>query len=406
MSLHNLWLAIFCIPAAVLLFCVLVRDALDHRHVEERLSESNRQLAASIDVLEERANELRLVSFARDELQMCLTTRDAYDATARVVSRLLPASRGSLCIIDNSRQMMETQSSWGGIASLIEFFPLDACCAMRSGRIRWRSTENFGLHCSHFGGPPPDRYVCMPLVAHGDTLGVLYMECPTAELVQLVEQRLDHVNALLQLASMTVAGINLRCKLENQSIRDSLTGLFNRHFMEITLEREVRRAARRDSSPAVFMIDADNFKQFNDTFGHSAGDTVLCAIADRFLGSVRGEDIVCRYGGEEFVVILPDIGVDGAAFRAEQVREAISTLRASDRGQTLDKVTVSIGVAMYPQDGQTVEELLQASDRSLYAAKNRGRNQVVFAAEAGKFPIAPKLAAVAADYAVVTNLIL
>ncbi len=394
LALAGLSFAAISIAIILVLFGILMRDALIRRRAEERLSDSNRQLAASIEVLEERANELKLVSYARDELQMCLTTGDAYDATVRVVSRLLPASSGSLCIIDNSRQMIEVQAAWGEATGLVEFFTLDACCAMRSGHIRWRSPDSSVVHCSHFGGPPAERYVCIPLVAHGSTLGVLYVECPNAQTMRLVEQRLDHITALLQLASMTIAGVNLRCRLENQSIRDSLTGLFNRHFMEITLEREVRRAARRSSSMAVFMIDADNFKKFNDTFGHGAGDAVLRAIADRFLVSVRGEDIVCRYGGEEFVVILPDITADGAAFRAEQIREAISMLRVADRGQTLDAVTISVGVAIYPQDGATIEELLQASDRSLYVAKNRGRNQVVLAAEAGRTPITARQSAV------------
>jgi diguanylate cyclase (GGDEF)-like protein len=120
---------------------------------------------------------------------------------------------------------------------------------------------------------------------------------------------------------------------------------------------------------------------FNDTFGHNAGDTVLRAVAERFLSSVRSEDVVCRYGGEEFVVILPDISREKAGERAQEVREAIQALRVSDNGQTLGSVTVSIGVAMYPEDGRHIEALMQAADRSLYVAKNNGRNQVVFAAQ-------------------------
>jgi diguanylate cyclase (GGDEF)-like protein len=242
----------------------------------------------------------------------------------------------------------------------------------------------------HFIGTPPSRYVCLPLAAHSDTLGVLYIQCGSEQAASLVERNLDPLSALLQLASMTIAGLNLRGKLENQSIRDSLTGLFNRRFMEIALERELRRASRKQASLAVFMIDADHFKQFNDTFGHKAGDTVLREIADRFLSTVRGEDVVCRYGGEEFIIILPDIGAEKAVQRAESIRESVAALRLADHGQSLGPVTISIGVAVYPGDGRDMEQILQAADRRLYAAKNNGRNQVVFAGQAAQMPIAAR----------------
>ncbi len=393
----GLSLACFSILVVIVLFGVLVRDALFRRlaqqqaaSINEQLAASNSRLATTIQAMEDRAREMKLLDAARDQLQMCASAKDAHEMTSHFVSTLLPTSMGALSMINNSRQMIELRSSWGSVSSIAESFPLDGCCGMRSGHARWRNPESSVLHCEHFAGPPPERYVCLPLVAHGDTLGVLYIECASAEVVEAVERQLTPLRDLLQLASMTVAAINLRSKLENQSIRDSLTGLFNRHFMEITLEREIRRATRRKSSMAIFMLDADNFKQFNDTFGHKAGDTILRAIADRFLSSVRSEDIVCRYGGEEFVIILPDIFAEKAAERAQEIRQAIGDLRVSDQGQTLGPVTVSIGVAMYPDDGRTIEDLLQASDRSLYAAKKNGRNQVAFAAQAAGLPIGPK----------------
>jgi len=292
-----------------------------------------------------------------------------------------------LCIIDNSRQLLEQQSSWGEGGPSQEVFSVEACCGLRGGQMRWRTPEDSVLHCQHFDGPPPERYLCMPLVGHGDMLGLLHLRCESAEVAEMVERKSAPLRALLQLTSMTVGALNLRSRLENQSIRDSLTGLFNRHFMEITLERELRRATRRESSLAVFMIDADHFKQFNDTFGHKAGDVVLRALAERFLASVRSEDVVCRYGGEEFVVILPDIDLERAADRARQVREAISALRVSEKEQTLGPITVSIGVAVFPQDGRTIDALLQGADRSLYHAKRNGRNRVAFAAETAQAPI-------------------
>jgi len=389
----GLSLACFFVLVVIILFGVLVRDALFRRKAQEetersnqRLAESNSELASTIRMMQDRALEAKLLGQARDQLQLSSANKDAHDITVYFVSKLLPESSGSLCMINNSRQMIETRASWGGNTSMLEAFPLDGCCGMRSGQPRWFTPETSALHCEHFAGPPPERYVCLPLMAHGETLGVLVVEYTGVERGELIERNLPALRDLLQLASMTVASINLRNKLENQSIRDSLTGLFNRHFMEISLERELRRATRRNSSMAVFMIDADNFKLFNDTFGHKAGDTVLRAVADRFLSSVRSEDIVCRYGGEEFVIILPDITAEKAGERAQEVRAAIQALRVSEGGQTLGPVTVSIGVAMYPEDGRMIEALMQAADRSLYVAKNNGRNQVVFAGQLAGSP--------------------
>jgi diguanylate cyclase (GGDEF)-like protein len=178
------------------------------------------------------------------------------------------------------------------------------------------------------------------------------------------------------LTGMAVATLNLRTKLESQSIRDSLTGLFNRHFMQISLERELSRAARRKQMLAVFMLDLDHFKKFNDRYGHAAGDMALKAVADIFRANIRTEDIACRYGGEEFTIILPDMTAKVAADRAESIRRALEALRLPLEGEILGDFTVSIGVAAYPTDGEAADILLRRADMALYRAKRLGRNQV------------------------------
>jgi diguanylate cyclase (GGDEF)-like protein len=177
---------------------------------------------------------------------------------------------------------------------------------------------------------------------------------------------------------MTIAALNLRTRLENQSIRDSLTGLFNRHFMQISLERELARAARRKQTLAVVMLDLDHFKNFNDAHGHGAGDTVLKAIAAIFQFTIRSEDFACRYGGEEFTVILPDITSEAALQRVEAIRKAVENLRVPLEDNVFSDFTVSIGVALYPEDGEAAEMLLRRADLALYRAKRLGRNQVSF----------------------------
>lgn len=165
--------------------------------------------------------------------------------------------------------------------------------------------------------------------------------------------------------------------LRGQSIRDPLTGLFNRRYMEETLEREVHRSARNAECLALLMLDIDHFKQFNDTFGHPAGDTLMRGLGDFLSQRTRGQDIACRYGGEEFVLILAYSSIDGARKRAEILREEIKQLTVQHAGQVLGRISFSIGISAFPDCGTTVEELLRTADQALYRAKTEGRDRVV-----------------------------
>jgi diguanylate cyclase (GGDEF)-like protein len=169
-------------------------------------------------------------------------------------------------------------------------------------------------------------------------------------------------------------------RLLELSVRDPLTGLFNRRYLEETLEREFNRAARKNLSLGVVMLDIDQFKRFNDAHGHAAGDAVLKAISEVLRGQVRGSDIACRYGGEEFMLIMPEAGLDAARERAERLRVAAKGLHAQFEGRRLEAVTLSLGVAAFPENGSTAAEVLKAADAALYRAKQAGRDRVVAAA--------------------------
>jgi diguanylate cyclase (GGDEF)-like protein len=182
-------------------------------------------------------------------------------------------------------------------------------------------------------------------------------------------------SAVAERISMALANLRLRDVLRDQSIRDPLTGLFNRRYMEATLERELRRAARDNQSLAFLMIDIDHFKMFNDTFGHQAGDILLRAVGE-FLGhGTREEDVACRFGGEEFVLILADTSLEIAYRRAEVLREELARLAVQHKGQTLGKITMSVGIAAFPEHGTSSEELIRKSDTALYKAKEDGRDR-------------------------------
>ena len=164
--------------------------------------------------------------------------------------------------------------------------------------------------------------------------------------------------------------------LREQSVRDYLTGLFNRRYMEETLERELLRAARKKLSLGIIMLDVDDFKQFNDTYGHGAGDEILHELGSLLLRQVRGEDIACRYGGDEFVIILPDASQDVTRERAELICEYAGMMHSEFEGQALEAVALSLGVAVFPEHGSTTTGILRAVDAALYRAKHTGRGQV------------------------------
>ncbi|HOJ39448.1 MAG TPA: GGDEF domain-containing protein, partial [bacterium] len=179
--------------------------------------------------------------------------------------------------------------------------------------------------------------------------------------------------------ALAIANIKLRESLRMQSIRDILTGLYNRRYLEETMAREILRAARRHSTLGVVMIDIDHFKQFNDLYGHGAGDELLAQLGHFFRTHIRGSDIACRYGGEEFTLVMPDASLRDVVRRAEELRVAVKDLRVHYQGQLLGSITLSLGIAVYPEHGTTADELIRLADAALYRAKKEGRDRVLVA---------------------------
>jgi len=184
---------------------------------------------------------------------------------------------------------------------------------------------------------------------------------------------------LAEHVALALTNIKLRATLRHQSVRDPLTGLFNRRYMEETLERELRRAERSQGPLGVVMLDLDQFKLFNDTYGHGAGDLLLRELSALLKAQIRGADIASRYGGEEFALILPAVPPDIVRQRLEALRLGVKQLHVLYRGQSLAAVTMSAGIAMFPEHGADSETLLRAADRALYQAKAEGRDRVVTA---------------------------
>lgn len=189
----------------------------------------------------------------------------------------------------------------------------------------------------------------------------------------------DKADLEIMLETATQHGDLIEELLHNQCIRDSLTGLFNRRFVGDFLEREINRSLSQQQALGVIMFDIDHFKRFNDTFGHDAGDVVLAEVGRFLQQNICNSDIACRYGGEEFILILPDTHLADTKQRAEHLRDGIKHLTLEYLHQPLGRITISLGVACFPEHGSNGAELIQVADVALYRAKALGRDRVVTA---------------------------
>jgi diguanylate cyclase (GGDEF)-like protein len=286
-------------------------------------------------------------------------------------------------MLNASRNLVETIAFWGQSPPSKLIFAPNECLALRRGRIHLADGFHSRLFCQHINHSPSAAYMCVPMMAQSEALGVLYLQSESKELSQPEEmqERLPESKRRLainvaELMGLALGNLKLRETLRAQSIRDPLTNLFNRRYMEETLEREIHRASRSKYQLGIIMLDLDHFKLFNDTFGHDAGDTLLRALGKFLQIHIRGGDIACRYGGEEFVLIMPEASLDVTQRRAEQLREGVKHLNVQHHGQSLGIVTLSLGVATFPEHGSNAEATLKAADSALYRAKQEGRDRV------------------------------
>jgi len=199
------------------------------------------------------------------------------------------------------------------------------------------------------------------------------------------EFNLDQIQFGRLFANLTALVLNnaqLREALLEQSIRDPLTELYNRRYMQEALNQQLSRVTRQLHPLGLIMIDIDHFKNFNDAYGHAAGDALLRELGKLLQSHIRGGDVACRYGGEEFLLIMPDASLETAHQRAVLLQQEARKLRVQDAGQSLDGITLSLGVAIYPEHGRSIDSVLRAADAALYRAKQEGRDRVVVAERA------------------------
>jgi len=368
----------------------ILRDISERKQAEAQLREANQNLAEHVQELDQRSKEISLLSEMGSWLQSCQTAEEAYTVIGKSAEQLFPEWSGALHVISASRNAVEAVADWGKPSGGERVFAPDDCWALRRGQPHWFAVGGKAANCRHTNVTRIAKALCVPLVAQGEAIGILSLHLlrppgpqdavflPSDE----AERRLAAVFA--EHVCLALGNLRLRETLRNQSIRDPLTSLFNRRYMEDSLERELSRANRRGSSVAIIMMDLDRFKRFNDTFGHQAGDALLRAFGDFLIKNTRGQDIACRYGGEEFAVVLSDANLAGALQRADILREEVKQLKVHYGGQLLGMVSISMGLALFPDHGGTIAEVLRAADQALYSAKREGRDRVCVWSSEGK----------------------
>jgi diguanylate cyclase (GGDEF)-like protein len=362
---------------------VAIRDVSDRKRAETALQDAYARLSLSVRDLERHDREMTLVNEMGDMLQTCLTGAEANDVISRYGRQLFASASGAVFTARPSVSVFEPTASWGAdaVASPLQ---RDECWALRRSRVYAVEDAEGGPTCPHVGLAPAHGYVCVPMMAQGEALGLLHVRAARPgpeDSVTFQSQRTLAVTVGEHLA-LAMANLTLRETLRHQSVSDPLTGLYNRRYLQDQLARELQRASAGRRPVAVVVADIDRFKQANDALGHGAGDEILRAVARKIEASVRGVDTVCRWGGDEFVLVLPDSPLDVAHERARQLATAVRGL-----GEDLDgspTVTLSIGVAVFPDHGTTADALLRAADAAMYASKAAGRDGVTSATKTAR----------------------
>lgn len=354
---------------------VLLRES-ELQQVRSELQEVNQGLTQSVGDLARQNEQIESLNRMVELLQRCQNLHEAFEVLGTYLPEVVECPAGALYLLRSSAHLLERAVAWGSPAEKAEMFPPESCWSLRRGRAHVIHGEVNNPICEHIESAETGLTACIPLAAHGETQGLICLQHAAWNSAE-TKRRLRFLGSAVEQISLGLANLRLRDALRDQSIRDPLTGLFNRRYVEESLEREIARATRTATPVALLILDLDHFKTMNDTYGHGAGDRLLRELGAILRLRSRTEDVAARYGGEEFLLMLPGMDKIAAVQRAEELRVIISDIQLIDAGADLPHVTVSIGVATYPDHGCTVDDLLRSADKALYRAKNAGRDRVV-----------------------------
>jgi len=371
-----------------LMLCALVwRSRRTTAHAIAR----NAELSRMLDVSVERTDHVRGLSELNRYLQSCVDLEEAQRLLEHQLAPLMRAQTGALYIFAASHDQLRRSFAWGDNTYADHFAPTE-CWAVRLNQPYQQPESVNAIACAHLQlttASPHRSTQCLPLVAHGELMGLVVLNIGTASNEGDQPGMVDNAGyrrEVLDQVGLALGNLKLRELLRQQSILDLLTGLYNRRFLEESVRRELLRAVREQADGeydglALLMIDIDHFKRCNDTYGHEVGDFVMREVARALQRATRGSDVAARYGGDEFTVVLVNIPGGQALERAEQLRANVERLELQSAATSVGTVTISIGLATFPTHGDSLQDLLSAADKALYAAKDAGRNRVVVAPE-------------------------
>ncbi|NOD74726.1 diguanylate cyclase [Ruegeria sp. HKCCD4332] len=325
------------------------------------------------------AREVRLLGELNEWLQSSRSLDELFDMVSRFMTHILPEAEGSVYVYSNSRDVLDGCASWNGGAHKAHIHP-EGCWGLRRGRTYEFGASEIDFVCEHAEPHDGRPYFCFPILAHGEAVGLLHLRALEGREACFHKSR-KLAQPCAEQISMAIANDRMRDQLHDQSVRDPLTGLFNRRHMTETLRKSISRSQQTGAALSLIAVDVDHFKKFNDTHGHDAGDMVLRAVGGALEQSCDRDEVACRVGGEEFMLILPDNTPEDAMTRAEQLRQAIEAVAVRYGEKALPRITISVGVAHYPKHGTMPQDLMRAADDALYVAKDQGRNQVQVAGE-------------------------
>jgi diguanylate cyclase (GGDEF)-like protein len=356
-------------------------ELIGAKHAAEAAQEQAMAILAQERGRQAEAGQLALLD---EWLQSCKSLDELYKVVTKFMVRLLPGSKGELYIYSNSRDVLDGVCNWSTTDLHAAIAP-DSCWSLRRGRTYEFDSQGLCFECEHVEGHnhqvPVDEYVCIPIVAHGDTVGLLHIRFVAGEGAARLASHAEFARRAGEHISMAIANAKLRDELRDQSIRDPLTGLYNRRYFMDAIRREAAISDKRGSGFGLISFDADRFKTFNDNHGHDAGDQVLRMIGAKMAEIMAEGDICCRYGGEEFTILLPAADLAAATEAAERLCQAIAQSPVRYMERLLPPVTISCGVAVYPHHAGQPADLLKRADEALYRAKEAGRNCVRVASD-------------------------
>lgn len=358
------------------------KDIIQHKINEETLSEFNKQMSLALNELKFHEREMSIINKMNELLQSCQNVSEAYSIIEKAAKELFFKITNVLAILNKNTMLLEVIGHQKN-ATLKDKFSPDDCWALRSGQVYIVDDLKSNLLCKHFNYSPLGGYMCIPLIVRNEVIGLISVIAAEKSMLTTSQQHLSIT--FCDVIKLSLANIKLKEAFREQSIRDKLTGLYNRRYLDETLPRELQRMKRENNTLSFIMLDLDHFKKFNDDYGHEAGDEVLKFIGNLLLNNFRGGDIACRFGGEEFAVILLGIDLNHAIKRMENICKKVRETKLFFQQRLLPAITVSIGIAQAPKDGSLAEDLIRAADEALYCAKQGGRDRIeVYSAKQSK----------------------